>query len=41
MILTSHDMEELALCTKLFILRDGILNREDPGISEERLISCF
>ena len=40
-ILTSHDMEELALCTKLFILRDGILNREDPGISEERLISCF
>ena len=40
-ILTSHDMEDLRLCTQLFILKDGALDPVDPEIAEEDLIARF
>lgn len=40
-ILTSHELPELTLCTELYLLRDGKLTEIDPGIGEETLIQLF
>lgn len=40
-ILTSHEMAELALCTKLYILKDGRLNPAQPGLTAEELTRLF
>lgn len=40
-ILTSHEMEELALCTSMYVLKDGILTKTRNGLSAEELIRQF
>ena len=41
MILTSHELPELNMCQKLYILRDGVLTQADSGIKPEELIRRF
>ncbi len=40
-ILTSHEMEELKLCTELFILKDGNLRPAPLHLTSHELISMF
>lgn len=40
-ILTSHELPELNMCQKLYILRDGVLTQADSGIKPEELIGRF
>ena len=40
-ILTSHELAELALCTKMYILKGGVLSGIDCGLSAKELISQF
>ena len=40
-ILTSHEMEELALCTSMYVLKNGILTKIRNGLSAEELIRQF
>lgn len=40
-ILTSHEMEELALCTSMYVLKDGVLTKTRNGLSAEELIRQF
>ena len=40
-LLTSHEVGELALCGSLYILKDGVLTPCDPKIKPEELIKKF
>ncbi|WP_138310919.1 MULTISPECIES: ABC transporter ATP-binding protein [unclassified Clostridium] len=40
-ILTSHELAELALCTKMCILKGGVLSEIDCGLSANELIGQF
>lgn len=40
-ILTSHEMAELSVCTKLYIMKDGILTAAETGMSARELIGKF
>ena len=40
-VLTSHEMTELAVCTKLFVLKDGRLKPIERGLSEGEMIAYF
>ena len=40
-ILASHELAELALCTKMYILKGGVLSGIDCGLSAKELISQF
>ena len=40
-ILTSHERTELELCTELYVLRDGKLEKGKTGMSEEEMIQWF
>lgn len=40
-ILTSHELAELALCTKMYILKGGVLREIDCGLSAKELIGQF
>jgi len=40
-ILTSHELAELALCTKMYILKGGTLREIDCGLSAKELICQF
>lgn len=40
-LLASHEWQELALCTRTYILKDGILCPAEKGLSESELISLF
>ena len=40
-ILTSHELAELALCTRMCILKGGVLSGIDCGLSAKELISQF
>lgn len=40
-LLTSHEMAELSLCTELYVLRDGHMESVPGGLSEMELIKCF
>lgn len=40
-ILTSHELAELAVCTDLYVLKAGILHPINTGLSEQDLIHCF
>ena len=40
-ILTSHEMEELALCTSMYVLKDGVLTKTRNSLSAEELIRQF
>ena len=40
-ILTSHEMAELSLCTALYVLKGGVLIQARPGLSADELIQMF
>lgn len=40
-LLTSHEMEELAVCTKMYALKQGHLKELPLGMSAEELITVF
>ena len=40
-ILTAHEMEELALCTSMYVLKDGVLIKTRNSLSAEELIRQF
>lgn len=40
-ILTSHEMMELSVCTKTYVLKDGKLKLIENGLPEEKLIEYF
>lgn len=40
-LLASHELPELSLCTRTFILRDGGLHPVENGLSESQLIARF
>lgn len=40
-LLTSHELAELAVCTDLYVLKGGLLHPIETGLSEQALISCF
>lgn len=40
-ILTSHELAELALCTDMYVLKDQVLSRVDCGLSAKELIGQF
>lgn len=40
-ILTSHEMEELSLCDRMYVLRQGKLKQIENGLSAEDLIACW
>lgn len=40
-LLTSHEIMELALCTKLYVLKGGRLYPARPGITEAEMIALF
>ena len=40
-LLTSHEMEELAVCTKMYVLKQGHLKELPMGMSAEELITVF
>lgn len=40
-ILTSHELAELKLCTDMYVLKKGILFRVDCGLSADELIGQF
>lgn len=40
-ILTSHEMTELSLCTQLYVLKEGRLYPHSPGLTEHQMIALF
>ena len=40
-ILTSHELAELALCTDMYVLKNGMLSGVDCGLSAKELIGQF
>ena len=40
-ILTSHEQSELALCTRMYVLRGGRLEEVKTGMTEEEMIAAF
>lgn len=40
-VLTSHEMTELSVCTKIYVLKEGRLALLDNGLSENEMIQCF
>lgn len=40
-VLTSHEREELALCTSMYVLKEGKLKKIETGMSSRELISQF
>lgn len=40
-ILTSHEMTELSLCTQLYVIKDGGLYPHSPGLTERQMIELF
>ena len=40
-LLTSHEMEELTVCTKMYVLKQGHLKELPMGMSAEELITVF
>lgn len=40
-ILTSHEMEELSLCHRLYVMKNGCLAEIPAGLSSGELINCF
>ncbi len=40
-VLTSHEMAELSVCHRMYVLRKGILQEIPPAQSPGELISCF
>ncbi len=40
-LLTSHELPELSLCTAMYVLKKGVLQRIDEGLKEQELIEIF
>ncbi|MDD3252832.1 MAG: ABC transporter ATP-binding protein [Lachnospiraceae bacterium] len=40
-LITSHELSELALCTELYVLKDGRLESIKNGLSGKELMDCF
>ncbi|MGL5435760.1 MAG: ABC transporter ATP-binding protein [Lachnospiraceae bacterium] len=40
-LLTSHELAELSVCTQMYVLKAGRLNQVTTGLSEQELIDCF
>ncbi len=40
-LLTSHEMEELSVCTNLAVLREGTLHPVSGKLSAQELVKCF
>ena len=40
-VLTSHEMEELSLCTRMYVLKNGNLTEIAGGLSAGELIGLF
>ena len=40
-LLTSHELPELSLCTTMYVLKDGRLRRVETGLGEEEMIAAF
>lgn len=40
-LLSSHELEELSLCTKLYVLNHGKLEQAPIGMSAKELVSRF
>ena len=40
-VLTSHEMTEISVCTKLYILKNGVLLPVRAGMGASELIGCF
>ena len=41
LLLTTHEEAELALCTKIYIIKDGQLIEKQAGLSASQLVACF
>lgn len=41
LFLTTHEEAELALCTKIYIIKDGRLIEKKAGLSASQFIACF
>lgn len=40
-VITTHEESELSLCTKIYVMRDGILNQADNYLRGEDLVKMF
>lgn len=40
-VITTHEESELALCNKIYVMRNGILNQADSRLRGEALVSLF
>ena len=40
-ILTSHEMAELSVCTSLYVLKDGMMKPMEMGLSADAMINRF
>ena len=40
-LLTSHELSELSLCTAMYVLKEGELQKIHTGMSEQQLIETF
>lgn len=40
-ILTSHELEELSLCDQMYVIKQGVLQPIETGLSAEQLIACW
>lgn len=40
-VITTHEAEELALCDKLYVMKNGILHPADPALRGEALVKLF
>lgn len=40
-ILTSHEIDELSLCSRIYVLKNGILHKASPGQTASSLIALF
>ncbi len=40
-VITTHEEEELALCDKLYVMKNGVLHPADPALRGEALVRLF
>ena len=40
-VITTHEEEELALCDKLYVMKNGVLHPADPALRGEALVKLF
>ena len=40
-LITTHDEQELDLCDRILIMRQGVLHEEDPTLRGDRLLEAI